>query len=547
MSEKYSIGLDFGTLSARAVLAEVKTGRVAARSAKAYEHGVMEKALPDGTPLPPAGGWALASPADYLDALCSVVPALLKESGVNPADIAGIGLDVTASTFLPVDEDGVPLCMAPEFASRPHAWMKLWKHHGAQEQAERMTALARERKEDFLRWYGGQINAEWMFPKLAQIAEEDPELYDRTACFMEAGDWLVEQMTGEHTRSACIAGYKLQRISPGGYPSPEYLQAVSPKLRHAAEEKLGGRLVSCGRAAGYLKADAAARLGLLPGTPVSAAAIDAHIAVLGAGICRPGELLMVLGTSSVALLCSGEAVPVPGICGAVKDGILPGTYGYEAGQSSVGDLFDWFVKNGVPEAYAAAAREKGTDLHGLLTEQAERLRPGENGLVALDWWNGNRSCLADTRLKGMIVGLTLATRPEHIYRALIESTAYGMRAILENFEAAGVPVNRVCAAGGIAKKNRLMMQIYADVLDRELFIAAADNASALGSAVLGAVAGGVYPTVMEAAAAMGRVEEPSYKPVPEAVDVYRRLYGEYMTLHDYFGRGGNDVMKRISS
>lgn len=543
MPDKYTIGLDYGTLSGRAVLVNVRNGETVAQSVKDYTHGVMERELPDGTALPP--GWALADPEDYLEVLFETIPDLLRQSGVRPEDIVGIGLDVTASTFLPVDSEGTPLCKKGDLSSRPHAWMKLWKHHGAQSQAERMTELARRRGEPFLNWCGGVINAEWMLPKLAQMAEEDPKLYRLADCFMETGDWLVERLTGARTRSRCIAGYKLQYRKEAGYPSRDYLREASPLLEHVAEEKLGGRFVSLGEAVGGVTEEMAARLGLTAGIPVAAAAIDAHSAVPSVGICRPGELLMVLGTSCCAMLCSEKEAFIPGIFGMVKDGILPGYVGYEAGQSSVGDTFDWFVKNCVPEGYARQAREEGIDLHQLLTRKAMKLSPGENGLVALDWWNGNRSCLADAGLKGMMVGMTLATKPEDIYRALIESTAYGMRTIMETFEEAGVSVNKVYACGGIARKNEMMMQIYADVLDKEIGIGSAAQGSALGAAMFGAVAGGIYPSVLEAAAAMGHAEPKTYRPVSENAAVYRKLYREYKELHDYFGRGGNDVMKRI--
>ncbi len=549
MAEKYVIGLDYGTLSGRAILVNVKNGGTVARSVKNYAHGVLEKALPDGTPLPAA--WALAVPEDYLEVLTETIPELLARSGVKAENIVGIGLDATASTFLPVDRGGVPLCEKAEYAARPHAWMKLWKHHAAQTQADRMTALAHERDEDFLKWYGGTVNAEWMLPKLLQIAEEDPDICREADCFMEAGDWLVMRLTGERTRSMGIAGYKLQyrkawtQGGEEGYPPGEYLRSLSPVLEQTVMEKLGGRPAELGEAAGGLTPAMAKRLGLKAGTPVAAAAIDAHVATPSVGICRPGELLMVLGTSCCALLCSERAAAVPGVFGIVKDGILPGYYGYEAGQSSVGDTFEWFVRNCVPESYVREAEKAGLDIHRYLTEKAGRLRAGESGLLALDWWNGNRSCLSDAGLKGMILGLDLATRPEHIYRALIESCAYGMRTIMEVFEAGGVKVERVYACGGIAKKNPMMMQIYADVLEREIRIGSSDQGSALGAAMFGAVAAKVYPSILEATRAMGHTEPDSYRPIPENAAVYRRLYQEYTVLHDYFGRGGNDVMKRI--
>lgn len=544
---KYTIGLDYGTQSGRAVLVNVENGEVVAQSVKLYAHGVMDKQLPDGTELPL--DWALEHPADYIDVLETVIPDVVKSSGVAKEDIIGIGVDVTASTFLPVDREGVPLCLKPEYEKEPHAWMKLWKHHGAQKQAERMTEVAEERGETFLARYGDKINAEWMWPKLAEIAEDAPKIYAATDCFMEAGDWLVYQLTGKRTRSASTAGYKLCRNKQGEYPSPEYLGAIHPSLEHAVKEKLGGEVIPVGECAGRLTKAMAEKLSLMPGIAVSTALIDAHVAMAAMGSAGVGKMLLIIGTSCCVISCSEADAEIPGICGVVEDGVLPGYFGYEAGQSCVGDMFEWFVKTCVPAGYEEEAKARGINIHRLLTDKAQRLKVGESGLIALDWWNGNRSCLADADLSGLLIGMTLSTKPEEIYRALIESAAFGVRAIIEQFERSGVPVADLCACGGISKKNPMMMQIYADVLDREIFVGASDQSSALGSAIFGAAAAGAsaggYDRVEEAAASMGRVDEKSYRPIRENVEAYDRLYQEFKLLHDYFGRGGNDVMKRL--
>lgn len=545
--KKYVIGLDYGTLSGRAVLVDVSDGTVIAQHTKQYTHGVMDKFLPDGTALPV--GWALQHPQDYLDVLEEIVPAVMRKSGVSSEAVIGIGIDFTASTVVPVDETGVPLCLKAEFASQPHAWVKLWKHHGAGSQAERMTETAKRRGEEFLALYGGKVNAEWGMPKYLELLEGAPEIYRHTDCIMECGDWIVRILTGEHTRSESVAGYKALWRKGEGAVSSEYLKAVNPQFEYFVKEKFGGRVVPLGTLAGRIKKEMADRLGVAAGTAVAAANIDAHAAVPSLGICSPEKAMLVLGTSACLITCSEKKAAIPGICGVVEDGVLPGLYGYEAGQSSVGDLFDWFVRNCVPERYEREAEERGLKVHQLLTEKASRLRPGESGLIALDWWNGNRSCLSDSDLSGLILGMTLATKPEEIYRALIESAAFGMRMIIDNFEQSGITIREVFVSGGIAGKNPMLMQIYADVLNRELHIGTSDQGAAVGAAIWSAVcagsAAGGYDTVAEAAVKMGHVNRDSYKPIPENVEIYEKLFAEFRILHDYFGKGANDVMKRL--
>ena len=547
MSAHYTIGLDFGTLSGRAVLVNVENGEIIAQHAMAYAHGVMDTALPDGTPLPP--DWALQHPQDYLDALLTVIPEVMRQSGVSPDAVIGIGVDFTASTLIPVDRQGTPLCLLPEFSANPHAWVKLWKHHGAVAQAKRLTAVAAARDEAFLKDCGGTINAEMSLPKLLEVLEKAPEIYEYADSFMEGGDWIVRLLTGEHVRSMQTAGTKLFWSRQDGPPSSDYLRAVNPSFEHLTEEKLGGKLIGLGQAAGQLSETMAKQLGLAPGIAVTGGYLDGEVAAPAVGIDAPGKLLLVLGTSSGAMICSQKKVSIPGIFGMVEDGILPGYYCYEAGQSCVGDMFNWFVENSLPADYAREAREQGISPHQLLTQKAAKLNIGESGLIALDWWNGNRSCLSDTELPGMILGMTLATRPEEMYRALIESSVFGMRRIIDNFEEHGISISQIHATGGISRKNPMMMQIYADVTNREIFIGASDQCPALGSAIYGAVAAGAtkggYDSIAEAAAKMGRVEKKSYRPIPEHAALYDKLYHEFLTLHDYFGRGVNDVMKRL--
>lgn len=548
MSGKYSLGIDFGTLSGRAVLVETDTGNIAATAVKDYAHGVMDEYMPDGkTKLEP--DWALEHPGDYIEALGETIPAVLKESGVSPDDVIGMAIDFTACTILPVDKDGTPLCMKDEFKNEPHAYVKLWKHHAAQPEANRLNEIAAARGEAFLKRYGGKISSEWMVPKIMQILDEAPRIYEAADRFIEAADWMSLKLTGKERRNSCTAGYKAIWNKREGYPSKEFFKALDPRLENLAEEKLSRDIYPLGGKAGELTAEMARLTGLNAGTAVGVSNVDAHVAVPSLGITEAGKMLMIMGTSTCHMVLGTEEKIVPGMCGVVEDGILPGFYGYEAGQSCVGDHFQWFVDNCVPAAYTGEAKRRGISIYKLLREKASALKAGESGLVALDWWNGNRSVLVDVDLTGLMIGCTLLTKPEEIYRALIEATAYGTNMIIETFEESGVAVKELYACGGIAERDEMMMQIYSDVTNREIRISGSPQAVALGSAMFGAVAAGRakggYDSIFEAAKYMAKVREAYYKPIPENVKVYRKLYEEYKLLHDYFGRGGNDVMKRL--
>ena len=545
---KYAIGVDFGTLSARALVAEVGTGRELASATMNYAHAVMDEYLPDGTRLMP--DWALQHPQDYLDCLAYTIPEAMRLSGVSAEDVIGVGIDFTACTMVAMDASGTPLCLKGEFAADPHAWVKLWKHHSAQDKANKMTALARQRGEKFLARYGGKVSSEWMFPKIWQILDEAPHIYEATDKFIEAGDWIVLQLTGQEARSSSLAGYKAMWHKADGYPSDDYFKALDPRLEHVIDEKLSRDIRSIGSKAGEITPEAAKLTGLLPGTAVAVCHIDAHVSMPPAGLTQPGDMVMIMGTSTCHIILSDEEHIVPGMAGAVEDGVIPGLTGYEASQM-MGDHFNWFVDNCVPAEYAEEAKQRNIDLHRLLTEKAEKLRAGESGLIALDWWNGNRSVLVDGALSGMMLGMTLTTRPEEMYRALIEATAYGARMIFDTFESNGVKIGDVYACGGIAQKNPFLMQLYADVLSREIRIARSTQAPALGSAMFGAVAAGKakggYDSIVDAAKEMGGALDVVYSPNPENVPVYAKLYAEYAILHDYFGRGANDAMKRLKA
>jgi L-ribulokinase len=538
----YVVGIDFGTLSGRALVVRIADGAELGTAVHQYRHGVMDAVLASsGRPLPP--DWALQDPEDYLDVLRHAVPAAVADACVDPAQVIGIGTDFTACTVLPVLDDGTPLCEFAELRDRPHAYPKLWKHHASQPQADRINELARARDEPWLARYGGKISAEWQFAKALQLLEEDPDTYRLANRWIEAADWVVWQLAGSETRNACTAGYK-GIWQDGHYPSREFLAALHPGFAGFADGKLAHPISALGGRAGSLTQRAAAWTQLPAGIAVAVGNVDAHVTPPAANAIAPGQMVAIMGTSTCHVMNGATLAEVPGMCGVVDGGILAGWWGYEAGQSGVGDIFAWFAEHLGPPEYRAADGRGGLTAHDALSAEAAALPAGANGLIALDWLNGNRSVLVDHHLSGAIVGLTLASRAAEIYRALLEATAFGTRVIVDAFEAAGVPVTELIIAGGLMR-NQLLMQIYADVTRRPLSLVASEQAPALGSAIHAAVAAGAYPDVPTAASAMGKVRAGAYKPDPVSADVYDQLYAEYVLLHDYFGRGANDVMHRL--
>lgn len=544
---KYTVGVDFGTLSARALVADAETGREMGSGVYEYPHGVMDVSLPDGTKLP--AGWALQDPSDYLTALEKAVVKAVENAAVDKADIIAIGIDFTASTFFPADENMTPL--SEKYPSNPHAYAKLWKHHAAQKQAQRMTEIAEKMNPDLLNFYGGKTSSEWTLPKVVQMIEEDERLFDEADLLLEAGDWIVYCLTGNLRKSAMIAGYKAFFSAETGYPDKAYLKKIHPKLENIFETKLRGEVYPAGTSAGGLTGEMAKRLSLPKGIDVSVAAIDAHASLPAGNITRTGEMLMIMGTSSCHIVLGESMKKVQGMCGAVKDQVISGLACFEAGQSCVGDMFDWFVKTSFPSEYEEEAKRLGMNRHQYLTHLAGSKKPGETGLIALDWLNGNRSVLVNADLSGLILGMTLSTKAEDIYRALIESAAFGTRMIADTFEDAGVEITKIYACGGIAAKNEFLMQVFADVLRREIRLVRSAQASAIGSCIYASVSAGSqkggYDDVFEASKHMGGVSDRVYRPNPSASCVYDRLYAEYRRLHEFFGRGGNDVMKRLQS
>jgi len=547
---KYAIGLDYGTNSVRCVIVNTADGRELGSCVHEYETGEA------GIILDPADhNLARQNPADYLKgAQVTVAGAVAQarqvEPSFDPKDIIGIGVDTTGSTPLPLDRTGTPLAMLERFQDNPNAQAWLWKDHTGYAEAAEITELAHRERPHYLAKCGGTYSSEWFFSKILHCLRADPEVFDAAYTWVEHADWLPAVLTGTDaperlSRCRCAAGHKAMFNDHwGGYPDGEFLSMLDPRLG-TLRPTLSDHTYAVDRAAGKLTQEWAAKLGLPASIPVAMGAFDAHLGAVGSGI-REGVLVKIIGTSTCDMVVAPtgtELADVPGICGIVEGSILPGYYGLEAGQSAVGDIFNWFVNYIQPGG-------KDTGSHGALTEKAARLKPGQSGLLALDWNNGNRTILVDQRLTGLLVGQTLHTRPEEIYRALVEATAFGALTIINRFEEYGVKIGEIVNCGGIAEKNAMLMQIYADVTGREMKVSRSAQTCALGSAVAAAVVGAAYPSFGPAQAAMCGIKETTFKPIAKNHKVYQRLYKLYKRLHDGFGIQGKvlamgGVMKEL--
>jgi L-ribulokinase len=532
----YAIGVDFGTESARSLVLDLRTGEELAVDVVPYPNGVIDQTLPEtGERLPP--DWALQDPDDWVLALESGIAAALERSAIAREQITGIGVDFTSCTVLPVTAAGDPLCRLERFRAHKHAWPKLWKHHAAQPVADRLNEVALERGEEFIERYGGRISSEWYFPKLIELWLEDRDVYDAAHGFIEATDWIVWHMTGVERRQMTTAGYKALWSPDAGLPSIDYFQAAYPGFERPAE-KLGDSFLPLGARAGTLRPELAAKLGLPDSTAVAVGNVDSFASMPGAGVSDPGTFVTVVGTSICDMVVHPREIRLPGITGVVRDGILPGLYGYEAGQVAVGDMLAWFVRRLAPHG----------STHQDLERDALALQPGETGLVALDWWNGNRTILADADLTGVICGLTLHSTPEHIYRALLESIAFGNRRIVENFVEHGLGLDRIVACGGIATASPLLMQLFADVSGLPVHVPGSSEVPARGAALFGAVAAGAFDDISAAVASAPPGTAHTYSPSADAKRTYDRVYAVYHGLHDLLGRSHVELLhglKRI--
>jgi L-ribulokinase len=534
---KLSLGIDFGTESVRALLVDLE-GNQRASAVVRYTHGQILDVLPTDTSKKLPGDFALQHPLDWIESAAQAVRGACDKSGVSTDNIIGIGVDFTSCTMLPTLSDGTPLCMVDRFAKRPLAWPKLWKHHGAMRQTERINAVARSRQEPLLDRYGGTIGLEWFFPKVLETIDGDPEVATAADVWLEAGDWFVWQLVGGDSsrlpRSTCQAGYKAMWGADTGFPSAEFLNAVHPELPNVVAKKMPGRFGAPGTRAGELSQNMAAKFGLQTGTPVSMAIIDAHAGVPGAAAAEPGVLVMVLGTSSCHMLNAQEYCSVPGVAGIVKDGILPGYFGYETGQAAVGDAFEW-LRNILGQSHEELAR------------QASHVVPGSDGVRCLDWMNGCRTPLMDGNLTGVFAGLKLKHSGAHLYRALLEASAFGLRWIVDTMQSGGLPVNRFVATGGLPHHNPQIVQIYADVLGQPISVHPCQYGPALGTAILGAMAAGSeasgFASTASAIESMAGTRENDverrsrqFEPNLQNERVYEGAYKEYRDLAETLRR-----------
>ena len=528
-----AIGIDFGTESGRVLILDLQSGEELARRVVPYPSAVIDRTLPGtGEQLP--YDWALQDPDDWVKVIETGVPAALVEAELEPSAIVGLGVDFTSCTVLPVASDGQPLCRQAAWRARRHAWPKLWKHHAAQPVADRLNEVASERGERFLSRYGGRISSEWYFPKLIEVWLEDREAYDAMSGFFEATDWITYWLTGNPVRQACTAGYKAMWSPDEGFPSSTYFAAAYPGFADPTE-KLGNSFVPLGTRAGTLRPEVAARLGLPDTVAVAVGNVDSFVSVPGCGVDEPGTFVMVIGTSICDMVVHPTEIRLPGITGVLRDGILPGVYGYEAGQAAVGDMLAWFV----------ATIGGGNGRYEALESEAASLAPGSTGLVALDWWNGNRTILADADLSGAIFGLTIQSEPREIYRALLETIAYGNRRIMDNFEEHGLALDRIVACGGIAEKSPLTMQLLADISGKPVSVPASSEIPARGAALFGGLAAGMFRDIAEAVQSTRPAIARTYAPDADTKQVYDRVYSIFRDLYELFGRSHVEWMHEL--
>ncbi len=548
--KKYTIGINFGADSVTALLIDVSNGKEAALSNYTYLNGIIADRLPN-TDIELDEGWALQHPRDYINALKRTVPKLLKDSQIEPSQVIGIGTAFVGSTLIPTTADGTPMALIEDYADDPHAWPKHCQHQAAQEKAQRLTQLAVDRFETFVDRYGGKINPDWFFPKVWEIYDDSSSIYNAADRLIEASDWIVWQLTGVESRNICAAGYKALWSKSEGFPLETFFSAMDPDLANIIDNKMKREITPLGEQVGVLTEEAAQWMKLEPGTPVSSGILSNHAAVPAATVAEPGKMAIVLGSEFFHMILSKKEYRVPGMCGMVEDGVIPGLFAYEACQTGGSDHLSWFMNNTVPESYIKQARYNNISISQLLEEKAAALKPAESGLVALDWWAGNRSILVDSNLTGLILGFSLATKPEEIYRAVLEATAFGTRKIFETFIASGVPINEIIIAGGESISNKLLLNILANVTRTEIKIAKSQNPSALGAAIYAAVAAGEarggYSTIQDASNKMAQLSNKTYIPNNNDKKTYNRLYSEYTLLHDYFGYGHNNAMKRLNN
>ncbi len=541
--KRYTIGLDYGSLSGRALLVDVETGEEVCESVMEYPHAVMSASLPDGTPLPKES--AVQHPQDYLDVLSFVIRDVIKKAQITPEQVVGIGVDFTSATVLPLDENLTPLCFQARFSSRPKAYATMWKDHTAAPQAALIDLVSEKTGDLHLSYLGGKCSAENGLAKTLAILQTDEEVYRSAYRILEAGNWITSLLCGTDKVGYNYATCKeFWNPDLGGYPTKEFMKALDPRFECVVEEKFGGDTVSYDDCYGYVNQRGADLTGLAVGTAVSVPIIDGYASIPACGAVTPGKLAMIIGTSLCHFISSPKDSRVPGIFAAVPGSMFPGYTTYEGGQSSCGDLYAWFLEHCLPASYWAEAKAQNMGIHALMREKLKHTAPGSSGLICLDWFNGNRSILGDADLSGVILGLTLQTKPEEIYRGLLESSVFGTRRILEQIEAGGISIDEIIACGGIALKDKFMMQMFADITNRPIRVCASTQGPALSMAMYASVAAGEYKTLEDAVNVMAKMSDITYLPNPENHCVYNEIYEQYKIVHDTFGLQ-NKVMKRL--
>jgi L-ribulokinase len=528
----FTLGIDYGTNSVRALVVRCRDGKEFGSCIVYYPSG-KEGILLDAHDH----HLARQHPGDYLFGLEKSVKGALaaarKQRGFDVAQVIGIGVDTTGSSPIPVDAQNVPLALSKKWAKNLNAQCWLWKDHTGWREAAQITALAAQHRPQYIAKCGNTYSSEWFWSKIWHCLNTDPKVFAATHAWVELADWVPSVLAGvsdprQVKAGICAAGHKALYCDEwGGLPDKEFLTLLDPQLA-ALRDRLYPQAYDATEPAGALCAEWAAKLCLRAGLPIAIGEFDVHYGAIGCGV-KEGTLVKVIGTSTCdcGVVSADKTVPdIPGICGIVKGAILPGFYGLEAGQSAVGDIFKWWVE-------VVCAGNAAT--HARFTKEAAQLKPGQSGLLALDWNNGNRTILVDPMLSGLLLGQTLHTTPAEIYRALIEATAFGARAIIERFKEYGVPIDRVVCAGGIAEKNPLLMQIYADVTGCTMLVAGSSQACALGSAVSAAVLAGAHPDFPTAQTMMTSLKKVAYKPKPAHQQKYEKLYQLYRQLHDSLG------------
>ncbi|MDU2355413.1 MAG: ribulokinase [Staphylococcus warneri] len=527
----YSIGIDYGTASGRVILVNTSDGKIVSSYEETYQHGTIAEEL-GGETLP--HNYFLQHAGDYHHVLENGVKHVLEESQINKDEVVGIGVDFTSCTVVFLDENFRPLHMNEDLSHHPHAYVKLWKHHGAQDEATQMVEANEKANQNWLDYYGHSVNSEWMIPKILEVKHKAPELLERTHYIMEAGDYMTSLLVNQNIRSNCGIGFKGFYDEVNGF-NYDFFETVDPELPQIVKDKCEAPVIQIGDSAGSLSEYYQNLWGLSSNVQISPYMIDAHSGVLGAGAIEKGEFTPVIGTSTCHLMLDPKQEPIPSITGSVKDAIIPGLYAYEAGQAAVGDLFSYSERMAPQHIVEEAAKQDKSVLEYLET-LASQIPVEDQHVVVLDWHNGNRSILSDSHLTGSVFGLTLQTPFEMVHRAYLESTAFGTKMIMKQFEDNDIPVHTVYASGGIPKKSQLLVDIYANVLNKKVVVLESSNATALGAAMLGANVGGAYDTLRET---VQHMKQPVYyekQPDPEKVKHYEKLFDKYQKLHDLLGR-----------